>query len=126
MELENPAVESIHLLTNEIKHLFEDDRRYILLAGLGKYMGTNLTLQLTDYLIANEKHFHLLCSTPFAFEGDNTNDYAEMALKKLSNVTHPIAISLNRIRKKYGNMKLAEAYERIGNEFLEEFERMRW
>ncbi len=126
MELQNHTVESIHLITNEIKQLFEYDTRYVLLSGLGKYMGTNLTLQLTDYLISKERKFHVLCSTPFAFEGDNTNDYAKIALKKLLQITNPKVISLNGLRKKYGNMKLAEAYDRIDNEFLEEFEKVGW
>lgn len=115
-ELENPDLSSLNLLTEDIKQLFEDDVIYVLLAGLGKYMGTNLALQVAEYLHQQGKQFYLICSSPFSFEGHPTNVYAERALKKLEAFTKPVSFSLNRITETHGNMKLNEAYLKIGDE----------
>lgn len=68
-------------LTREIKEVFTENERYILLAGLGGYTGTKLVEQLITWLHENDKEFMVICSMPYAFEGERRL-YASSIVKK--------------------------------------------
>jgi len=124
-ELDNPELLPFRLLTEEIKQLVSGNEMLILLSGLGGYTGTNLTLQLTKYLIKTEKRFYLICSMPFLFEGNIKCNYAGKALSQLKSISTPNVFSLNDILRKYENLTLANAFEMAKDEFLWEYMRIR-
>jgi hypothetical protein len=67
----------------EIKELFSENHRYVLIAGLGGYTGTKMVEELTPWLDDIGKVFVTICSLPFYGEGQMTNTIAEKSFIKL-------------------------------------------
>jgi len=71
------------VVPEEIKELFRENHRYVLIAGLGGYTGTKMVEELTLWLDDIGKVFVTICSLPFYFEGKIRNTIAEKSLIKL-------------------------------------------
>jgi len=74
------------IMPEEIKDLFSENHRYVLLAGLGGYTGTKMVEELTLWLDDIGKVFVTICSLPFYFEGKIRNTNAEKSLIKLRSI----------------------------------------
>ena len=57
------------VMPEEIKDLFRENHRYVLIAGLGGYTGTKMVEELTHWLDDVGRVFVTICSLPFYFEG---------------------------------------------------------
>jgi hypothetical protein len=70
----------------EVKDLFRENHRYVLIAGLGGYTGTKMVEELTHWLDDVGEVFVTICSLPFHFEGKIRNTIAEKSLIKLRQI----------------------------------------
>lgn len=69
-------------LTDEINELFKPNNKYLLLAGLGGYTGTNLVRSLMCKLIREPIDFKAMCTLPFKFEGPDRRKAADQILSE--------------------------------------------
>ena len=108
------TIQSI-IVPNEINNIFEEGNNFILLAGLGGYTGTYLTIALTTLLHDGKKDYMTICTSPFEFEGKMRKAIAYKFNTNTNSVLNLKCYDLNMIREKYGNLKINEAFEK-GNE----------
>lgn len=64
-------------ITSEMKAIFSEDHRYIILTGLGASVGTGLISSLLDFLNAEQKNYHAICCLPSLNLGRAKRTYAE-------------------------------------------------
>ena len=105
------------IISDELKKVFENNERFILLAGLSGFTGTKLTAALNEYLKIKNKDFILICSLPFDFESDPRKSNAQIVVNNLKNKSNFEFFRLQAIREQYGNLKLKDAFL-LGNEFF--------
>jgi cell division GTPase FtsZ len=99
------------------KHLESNDK-FIIISGLGGYIGSFFTEDTANYLSKNGKTFLILCTLPFSFEGARIK-YAEDTRKKLSSFDNFKYIELTSLREKYGNVGIKAAFQKIDDLFLD-------
>jgi len=105
------------IISDELKKVFENNERFILLAGLSGFTGTKLTAALNEYLKKQNKDFISICSLPFDFESDPRKLNAQIVVNNLKNKSNFEFFRLQSIREQYGNLKLKDAFL-LGNEFF--------
>ena len=98
-------------LSKEVKAVFKEHDRYILLAGLGGYTGTYMVDLLIPWLQGQRKEFAVLCSLPFDFEGEKRRAYAREVLEKYQALPNCKSFDFESVKKKYGNKTIKEAIE---------------
>jgi len=64
-------------ITPDMKAIFNEDHRYIILTGLGASVGTGLITGVLDFLNAEQKQFHAICCLPSLNMGRAKRTYAE-------------------------------------------------
>jgi cell division GTPase FtsZ len=99
-------------LPNEVKALLNENHKYLLLAGLGGYTGTNMTEQITSLLRRNKKNFMAICGLPFYFEGQVRRLHADRVKIKLQTLANFKYFELQNIREKYGNLLMKDAFQK--------------
>ncbi len=104
-------------ISDELKKVFENNERFILLAGLSGFTGTKLTAALNEYLKKQNKDFISICSLPFDFESDPRKLNAQSVVNNLKSKSNFEFFRLQSIREQYGNLKLKDAFL-LGNEFF--------
>lgn len=98
----------------------KEDEAIILVAGLGGFTGTVLSVYLSKKLRAKCKEVHLLATTPFMYEKNSSRQrYTEYALHELRNTTNIHLVSNESYRKEYGHLPFNEYFEKINEMFLE-------
>ncbi len=105
------------IISDELKKVFENNERFILLAGLSGFTGTKLTAALNEYLKKQNKDFISICSLPFDFESDPRKLNAQIVVNNLKSKSNFEFFRLQSIREQYGNLKLKDAFL-LGNEFF--------
>ena len=114
-------IEDHTALDSQIKNVFSADSFFILLTALGGYTGTKLTRELAEHLIVNNKHFMIICSTPFKFEGKMNISIAEKVREQLTPLPNFHCFELGSLREVHGNMKLSEAFSKADEQFYSIF-----
>ena len=76
--------------------LFNENCRYILLAGLGGDTGSYLVEELTPLLWVQNKEFLILCSSPFSFEGNQRRIIAAGVKTKFQSMSNFVQFYLFR------------------------------
>ena len=89
-------------IPDNIKSLFNNDNKVVLIAGLGHYSGTNLILAISKLLNDIKIDFSTVCSIPFRFEGKKLTTVAKEALSVLTKTTTCKYYHLDDVRFKYG------------------------
>ena len=112
-----PKMNNEIIISDELKKVFENNERFILLAGLSGFTGTKLTAALNEYLRKQNKDFISICSLPFDFESDPRKLNAQIVVNNLKNKSNFEFFRLQSIREQYGNLKLKDAFL-LGNEFF--------
>ena len=98
--------------------IFNSDHHFVLLSGLGTYTGLCLTQVFTLWLYANNKSFHTICTTPFAFEGKVRSTFATITQAKLSSIPNFHCLELDNLRTQYGYLTLSQAFEKVNEEYF--------
>lgn len=101
------------IIPQEILDLFTKKENYVLLSGLGGYTGTFMMQQLTEMLYYQKKSFLSICTSPFAFEGEEKNKSALQATQKLQLISNFHCINLENVLKNHGNLSVKESFEKI-------------
>ena len=108
------------VVPDEILALFNEDHRYILLSGVGGYTGTYMTDKLSQFLIENNKDFLAICRLPFSIE-NLKKPFAEVIRLKYQLMSNFRFFESDMMYKKYGNIKVKDAFEKLDEEFYNIF-----
>lgn len=108
------------VIPDNLKELFSANKKYIILAALGRHTATNLAAELALYLHNNNNtDFLMICSSPFSFEGNVNMKYAKSALAKMPLIDNIKHIELEEMLKKWGDLVINEAFRKADECFLE-------
>jgi len=111
------------MLNNEVLQLTEGNDKFVLLAGLGGFTGSNLAKKLTLKLHASNKNFRTICSLPFKFEGTKRRNNALNALNAIDHLPQVKHLELDHLKQKYNDLVLSNCFERGDWEFWEVYQK---
>lgn len=106
-------------IPESVRQLFHPHEKYVLLAGLGGYTGTKMTVALS--LLLKEQNISALtvCSLPFQFEGAQRASRAQEAVNQLKHLSSFHYYPLENIRERYGNLTIEEAFTKANERAFE-------
>ncbi|MHC1773825.1 MAG: hypothetical protein AB9834_00290 [Lentimicrobium sp.] len=105
-----PDMEQPLELPDEMTGLFREDCRFVILAGLGGYIGTKIAEALSRMLQKEQKDFITICSVPFSFEGRNKLAYAREAVEQMKSIPNCHFFELDLLRNEHNDLLLSEAF----------------
>jgi cell division GTPase FtsZ len=97
-------------LPAEFTGLFQEDCRFVILAGLGGYTGTKMAEALSRMLQKQQKDFITLCSMPFSFEGRSRLAIAREAKDRMRAIPNCHFFELDVVRNEQEDLSLSEAF----------------
>ncbi|MEX2513198.1 MAG: hypothetical protein WD398_09850 [Cyclobacteriaceae bacterium] len=112
-------------IPQDVKELFDPNDQYFLLAGLGGYTGTYMVETLTPWLLKQDKKFVVICTLPFAFEGESRNSFASQVVKKFRHLLNFKYFDLEAVMEVHENNALPVAYEHFYSIFLETYQNLK-
>ncbi len=104
------------IIPKSVEKRLKGNYRFILLVGLGGLTGSYLVKQLADFLKEKNKEFAIICTTPFNFEGEFTNGYANLIKDELSVLPYFYCFSNEGLREKYGNLTMRKVFDYASEE----------
>ncbi|MDP2890644.1 MAG: hypothetical protein Q8P34_16980 [Bacteroidota bacterium] len=104
-------------LTPEMKVLFSENHRYVILTGLGASVGTGLIGSLLTFLNTERKSYFAICSLPPKNEGRSKREYTEEKKAEIEGISNVIFFDHQDIREECGLLPVKETFE-IGNELF--------
>ncbi len=104
-------------LTPEMKAIFKENHRYVILTGLGSSVGTGLINSLLDFMNTECKSYFAICSLPSKNEGRSKREYAEQKKAEIEGLTNVAFFDQQAIRDEYGLLSMNETFE-IGHELF--------
>lgn len=99
-------------LPAEVKSLFETNEHFVILIGLGGFIGTLLGKSIFHYLNSRNNDFVFICSYPFVEEGKKRKVHAESAFKEFKEFSQFKSFRLSNAIKEYRNLKLTEGFRK--------------
>ena len=109
-------------LTPEMKAIFKENHRYVILTGLGSSVGTGLISSLLTFLNTERKSYFAICSLPPKNEGRSKREYAEQKKAEIEGLIKVAFFDQQAIREEFGPLPVKETFG-IGNElFYKQFE----
>ena len=108
-------------LNEDLKKIFEEGDTYILLTGLGGFIGTILTQKIINYLESKNIRFLLIASLPFQFEHKEKIKNAFYFVGKNNMKSNFLYYDLGRLKLKFGTVKVQYALDKANKEFLKLF-----
>jgi hypothetical protein len=97
-------------LPDELTGLFQENCRFVLLAGLGGYTGTKMAEALSLMLHKEQKDFLTICCVPFSFEGRNRLKIAREAMERMKTIPNCHFFELDLLRNEQEDLMLSEAF----------------
>ena len=114
--LNNDEISGNHL-SPEIENIFiSSSSQYIVISDLGSLSGNDLTMLFFNYLNRKNKSFVMISSLPFRFEGKELKNLAIQTTQKFKQFQNFISYDPEKIRTKYGNISLLDAFEKVNEE----------
>lgn len=104
-------------LTLEMKTIFKENHRYVILTGLGSSVGTGLIRSLLDFLGAEKKNYLAICSLPFKNEGRSKLEYANQKKAEIDGYANVLFFDHHTIEEKCGLLPIKERFKK-GNELF--------
>ncbi len=99
----------------KIKALVEGNENFVILAGLGRYTGSYLSMKLSGLFHQENKDCMVVTTLPFSFEGKHTRDVAMHAHQRIRTNSKHLTFDLNDTIKEYGNIGVQDAF-RVADE----------
>jgi len=99
-------------LPQNVKRVFEPDKLYVLLAGLGGYTGTSFIKELFEYLPGRNRDFIAICSYPCEFEGIKRMQNSKNMTQEFQNAPNFISFNMDSVYEKCCNITLLESLNR--------------
>jgi len=109
-----------------VKKVFSEDHRFVLLAGLGGYTATHMSRGIIPLLQVHKKDFKAVLSLPFKFEGTEKFKFAEEVKIHIGDSVHVRYFDCETIREKYGNSPIRAAFNKADEEMLEVYSKIKW
>ena len=109
------------VLPENVKAVFSENHKYVLLAGLGSYTGTYMVEELNIWLKENNKDFMSICSIPFRFEGDLRTKHAERLKNKLQSLPNFKYFELDILMEKFGEKSFPKGLKIAADEMYKLF-----
>jgi len=111
------SIDHNQYIPNELQRILHVGNNFVFIAGLGGRLGANLLSQSVKILNQQGKKFTVIAMLPFAFEGAKRKQKAHQLCNELKEITKPIILDLeNEIKAKYGDMRIAVAFEKANEE----------
>ena len=110
-----PDLDFQFVIPDKIQKLFDEDYKFILIAGLGGFTGTLLAESLSLALKSYGIPFHTICSLPLPLEGDERNTFAITTFNKLRMLKNFRYFDFKVLIEQYEDLPLQKSFE-IGNE----------
>ena len=107
-------------ITPEMKVIFSEDHRYIILTGLGASVGTGLISSVLDFLNAEQKNYHAICCLPSLNMGRSKRTYAEEKKVEIEGSKNVAVFDQQAIPEKYGQISIHQIFDK-GNELFYNF-----
>jgi cell division protein FtsZ len=104
-------------IPDAVLKIFNANDTFILLSGLGGYVGTFMTEKLTLRLHQQQKKFMTITTLPFKFEGEERLLRALATVEKLKNIPDFKFFELETIRTQYGHLPIRAAFEKVNEQF---------
>lgn len=104
-------------LTSEMKAIFKENHRYVILTGLGSSVGTGLIRSLLDFMNSEGKDYIAICSLPFKNEGWSKREYAEQKKTEIEALTNVTFFDLQTIFEECGLLPISKTFK-LGNELF--------
>ncbi len=98
-----------------IKALVGGNENFVILAGLGRYTGSYLSMKLSGMLHQGNKDCMVVTTLPFSFEGKHTRDVAMYAHQRIRANSKHLTLDLNDTIKEYGTLGVQDAF-RVADE----------
>lgn len=111
----------IEPIPNEILKIFESNKTYILLAGLGGYTGTILTQQLISYLESKNKNYLVIACLPLAFESEKAISISNQFILNSKDNKRIQYFAMEELRLNNGDLNLSQFFEKANEKFVELF-----
>jgi len=97
-------------LPDELSELFNQNCRFVLLAGLGGYTGTKMAEALSLMLHNSQKDYITICSVPYRFEGRNKQTIALQAIEQMKTIPNCHFFELDQLKDEQEDMLLCDAF----------------
>ena len=94
----------------DILALVDGDERYVILAGLGRFTGSYLSMQLSGLLSDESKNHIMVYTLPFSFEGRGINNIAKYTHERIREHSETMTCNLDDITGDYGYIGLNDAF----------------
>jgi len=107
-------------ITSEMKSIFSEDHRYIVLTGLGASVGTGLISSVLNYLSSEHKNYHAICCLPSLNMGGSKRTYAEEKKAEIEDRENVLFFDQQTIPEKCGQISIHRIYDE-GNELFYKF-----
>ena len=104
-------------ITPEIKAIFSENHRYIILTGLGASVGTGLISSLLDFLNTEKKSYYAICCLPSFNLGWSKRTYAEEKKKEIEGIKNVQFFDQQSILEMYGQISIHQIFDE-GNELF--------
>jgi cell division GTPase FtsZ len=96
--------------TSEVERLFENQGRFVLIAGLGGYSGTRMMERFACQLHERNISFTAVASVPFRFEGTKRRETAHATIERLRHVSNIGYLELESIALSDSNLPISTAF----------------
>ncbi len=104
-------------LTPEMKAIFKENHRFVILTGLGSSVGTGFIRSLLDFMNTESKNYLAICSLPPKCEGRSKRDYANQKKAEIEGFANVIFFDNQSIDEEYEFLPIKKIFE-IGNELF--------
>ncbi len=109
-------------IPEKVYELFQKDRKYVLLAGYAGRTGSYLALTFSKFLKDKNIDFINIGSLPFYFEGEKREQRARKTVEQLAELGEIHYVELQKATKKYGNLSVKAAFDKISEEMYNLYE----
>lgn len=104
-------------ITSEMKAIFGENHRYIILSGLGASVGTGLISSLLDFVNTEHKDYQVICSLPSNNLGRAKRAYAEEKKAEIEGIKNVLIFDQQSIHEDLGQLSIRKIYDE-GNELF--------
>ena len=109
-------------ITSEMKAIFSEDHRYIILTGLGASVGTGLISSVLDFLNTEQKNYHAICCLPSLNMGRAKRTYAEEKKAEIEGRNNVLFFDQQVIPEKYGQISIHQIFDEGNGMYFNFFE----
>jgi len=108
-------------LTPEMKTIFKEDDRYIILTGLGASVGTGLISNLLEFLQTERKNYLAICSLPSFNEGRSKRVYAIEKMNELEKLKNVLSLDQQLIAEEIEKPSILKIFEKGNQQYYNLF-----